>query len=66
MADLILVQEIRQVSGGFIVEARWPMGNKPGGYGEVICPKFDDVIALLKSCAIFDSPESEAPDGRGV
>lgn len=28
MSDLILVKEIRQVKGGFIVEARWPYGDQ--------------------------------------
>ena len=45
---VVLVKEIRKVSNGYIVEVRWPYGNEPCGYGEVICPTIEDVIALIR------------------
>lgn len=51
MTDLPLVREIRQVTGGFIVEARYPFGNKMP-YGEVICKNLKEVFDLIKKCAI--------------
>lgn len=51
MSDLILVRQIRQVTGGFIVEARWPYGdNMP--YGEVICKNLKEVFDLLEKCHV--------------
>jgi hypothetical protein len=51
MSDLRLVREIRQVTGGFIVEARYPYGNEMP-YGEVICKDLKEVFALIEKCAI--------------
>ena len=48
----IMCKEIRQVSGGFIVEARWPYGPEPSGYGEVICKTIDDVCDLIRKTAV--------------
>lgn len=56
MRPLILVKEIRQVKGGFIVEARWPYGDDPSGYGEVICKTLKEVYELIDRCAIKDKP----------
>ncbi len=54
MSDEIICKEIRQVSGGFIAELRWPVGNTPSGYGEVICKTFEELIKLLKEAAFLD------------
>lgn len=49
MADAFTIcREIRRVTGGFIVELRWPYGGNPIGYGEVICTTWDEVEALLR------------------
>ena len=52
MASLVLVKEIRQVRGGFIVEARWPYGPNVSGYGEVICNTLEEVFELIRQCAL--------------
>lgn len=48
MSTCTMVKEIRKVTGGYIVEARWPYGPDPGGYGEVVCTTFKEVVDLLK------------------
>ena len=48
---MIICMMVKKVEGGYIVEARWPYGNDPSGYGEVICRNFDEVVDLLKKCA---------------
>jgi hypothetical protein len=47
----VICKEIRCVQGGYIIELRWPYGPEPGGYGEVVCDTFDEVIALLREAA---------------
>lgn len=53
-ATLTLCRSIRQVDGGFIVEARFPYATDIP-YGEVICLTLEDVFALLKKCAILEA-----------
>jgi hypothetical protein len=53
VANLTLVRSIRQVTGGFIVEARWPYGNAMP-YGEVICRDLKEVFDLITRTAILD------------
>ena len=48
--DTVLVKQVRRVTGGYIVEARWPVGDSPGAYGEVICRSMDEVLEVLKRC----------------
>lgn len=48
----IMIKEIRQVSGGFIVEARWPIGGDPSGYGEVICRTLEEVLQVVRKTAV--------------
>ena len=51
-----MIQEIRQVSGGFIVEARWPVGPDPSGYGEVICKTLEEVFDIVRRTAAPEQP----------
>jgi len=67
MKTNILCKEIRQVATGFIVEAQWPTGGEPGGYGEVICKDMEEVIRVLKDCQCVDVDEeivNEEPEER--
>ena len=52
MSDIVLVQQIRHVRGGYIVEARWPFGGRPAGYGEVICKTLREVFDLIENADI--------------
>lgn len=55
MRDTIC-REIRRVEGGWIVEMRWPWGGEPGGFGEVICGTWDEVVLLLAKALPDDRP----------
>ncbi len=55
MSSLVGVKEIRAVENGYIVEARYPYGGKPSGYGEVICSSIKDVHKLIDQ--IFECVE---------
>lgn len=46
--NITICTKIRKVKGGFIVNLRWPYGPDPGGYGEVICKDFGEVIEVLR------------------
>jgi len=48
----VMVKEIRQLPTGFIVQARWPVGPEPSGYGEVLCKTFEEVILLLRRTTV--------------
>jgi len=48
----IMVKEIRQIPTGFIVQARWPIGPEPSGYGEVLCKTLDEVITVLRRTTV--------------
>ena len=54
MSDIIVCKEVRQVKGGFIVEMRWPFGDEPSGYGEVVCKTIDEVVELIREAVIED------------
>ena len=59
---MIVCQEIRKVAGGYIVEVRHPYHDEGGmGCGEVVCPTFDDVIALLRKAAADASAKDPRP-----
>lgn len=45
---LVMIRQIRKVRNGYIVEARWPIGDTPAGYGEVLCHSIDDVIKTIR------------------
>lgn len=49
---LIICKEIRHVKNGYIVELRYPYGDEPGGYGEVVCKTLEEVFELLKTSDI--------------
>lgn len=44
---LVICREIRRVKNGYIIELRWPYGNEPSGYGEVLCLTWDEVLKEL-------------------
>lgn len=49
--SIVICKEVRQVTGGFIVEVRWPYGGEPTGFGEVVCKTWPEVIELLSRAA---------------
>jgi hypothetical protein len=64
MSTDIISTGIRKVTGGYIVNVRWPYGRDPAGYGEVICQTWEEVVALLTRAANFG--ESGDPKGRWI
>lgn len=56
MGTIIGIKEIRSVGNGYIVEARYPYGPDPAGYGEVICPTIKEVHELIDK--VFDCVEN--------
>lgn len=52
---MIVCREIRKVKGGYVVEVRWPYGDNPSGFGEVICRDFAEVVELLRKASTEDT-----------
>jgi hypothetical protein len=57
VSDLTLVRNIRQVTGDFIVEARWPYGNA-SPFGEVICRDLKEGFDLITRTAIIEGAKN--------
>lgn len=50
------IKNIRKVENGYIVEARWPFGGSPAGFGEVVCT---DLLQVLLMVSKSLGPEEE-------
>ena len=48
---MTIVREIREVEGGWIVEARAPYGGS-FPFGEVVCKTWDEVLRVLEKCSV--------------
>lgn len=61
MSRLTLIESIVEVPTGWIVKARFPYGPEAGGYGEVLCQRFDDVLRLIRETSLL-APKRPAID----
>jgi hypothetical protein len=50
------VASIKKVTGGYILNVRWPLAGTPIGGGEIVCITFDEAVSILYKHLHPDAP----------